>query len=143
MASHSIGLRECGRCRPDPSATTATAPLPLTTHTPSPSSSHPHSVYCDALGSDYYTTWKRREQGEPALVAAAVAAESGHTDAARGAVPCPETRRVIDYLWHSPHLRPHSVLRPPEDGDVPPERLPCAAYPSDHVALCAEFSVVG
>ena len=32
------------------------------------------------------------------------------------------------------------VLAPPKDSDVPPSRLPCAAYPSDHLCIAADIA---
>uniref|UniRef100_A0A0G4HHV1 Endonuclease/exonuclease/phosphatase domain-containing protein n=1 Tax=Chromera velia CCMP2878 TaxID=1169474 RepID=A0A0G4HHV1_9ALVE len=63
-----------------------------------------------------YTTWKIRPKGE--------------------------VKRVIDYIWYTgATLRPLSVLGVPTAETVPKCRFPHAGYPSDHLAVVAEFGV--
>jgi len=56
-----------------------------------------------------------------------------------------EKKRVIDYVWWRAEgkgaLVPQRAWRPPTEGDIGPDALPCASYPSDHVSLLLEFSV--
>ena len=53
-----------------------------------------------------------------------------------------EVKRVIDYIWYRPgssaNLRPVAVLEVPAD-EVFPHMLPAADYPSDHLAIGAQF----
>lgn len=70
------------------------------------------------LGTAYanprYTTWKKRPKGEVC--------------------------RVIDYiLFTEKLLKLVALLNLPEPEEMPPERLPTYAYPSDHLALMAVF----
>ena len=74
------------------------------------------SAYKEVLGEEpRWTTWKRRG-----------VKESKHT---------------IDYILITPKVGVGQVLRPPEDADMAPERLPGWRYPSDHVALQAELTI--
>jgi hypothetical protein len=51
-----------------------------------------------------------------------------------------EARRVIDHVYYSaPTLAPASRWRGPSAAEIGPGGLPCAGYPSDHVALLAAF----
>ncbi|KAL6043377.1 Nocturnin [Balamuthia mandrillaris] len=68
----------------------------------------------DNTGEEPYSTYKRREE---------------------------EVLRTIDYIWYS-----HQTLRPCRLLEIPlppalkfPQRLPAKDYPSDHLALAAEF----
>jgi endonuclease/exonuclease/phosphatase family metal-dependent hydrolase len=75
------------------------------------------SAYQLVLGAEpAWTTWKRRG-GE-------------------------ELKMTLDYVLVSPEVTCHRVLLPPDDADVDSERLPGWRYPSDHVMLAAELSVV-
>ncbi|KAI8472144.1 MAG: DNase I-like protein [Monoraphidium minutum] len=66
-------------------------------------------------GEPEFTTWKFRPQGE--------------------------SRRVIDHLFFSPAaLAPAARWRMPGAADVGPGGLPCAAYPSDHMAVMCELA---
>ena len=40
---------------------------------------------------------------------------------------------------HSPSLRATALLAPPDEADLEPARLPGLRYPSDHLAIMAEF----
>lgn len=75
------------------------------------------SVYAllnDARGVEpKYTTWKRRPKGE--------------------------IKRTIDYLFFTSQLHPVGHYKLPTEAEVPPERTPSLAYPSDHFALGADF----
>jgi len=52
-----------------------------------------------------------------------------------------DTPHWIDYIFHSPSLRPTSLLLPPHASDLDAARLPGFRYPSDHIALAAEFEI--
>jgi len=65
-------------------------------------------------GEDAWTTWKIRER---------------------------ETRRVIDYVFHSPELAPVRLLQAPDTAHVPAHRLPDWAFPSDHLDLAVELGL--
>jgi len=56
----------------------------------------------------------------------------------RGADDAPQ---CVDYIFHSPGLRPTSLLTPPNAKDLDAARLPGFRYPSDHIALAAEFEM--
>ena len=60
-----------------------------------------------------WTTWKIRASGEEC--------------------------RTIDYVFHSPALRPTAVLQPPPRDHVEAGRLPGRRYPSDHLSLLVRF----
>jgi nocturnin len=53
-----------------------------------------------------------------------------------------ESKRVIDHMWwtRGRGLRPVSRWRMLSEREIGACGLPCEAYASDHVALCAEFS---
>lgn len=73
------------------------------------------SAYAGLLhGEPDWTTWKVRKTGE--------------------------VRRTIDYVWHSPELRPVSCLSIPDDDRVEPDRFPSMQYPSDHLSLVVSFA---
>lgn len=80
------------------------------------------SAYVLATGNEMpYTTWKYR--GQP----------SG---------PPKEERHTIDYIWCSrTTCTVEAVLVAPDDDDVGPDRLPCLAYPSDHLSLVADITL--
>lgn len=63
-----------------------------------------------------YTTWKRRGTKED--------------------------RHVIDYIFHSPSLQPRALLGMPPAEAIDTNRLPGFKYPSDHMAIAAEFEFV-
>mmetsp|Transcript_52028 Transcript_52028/g.111349 ORF Transcript_52028/g.111349 Transcript_52028/m.111349 type:complete len:395 (-) Transcript_52028:19-1203(-) len=74
------------------------------------------SSYASILGEELgYTTWKRRGDKE--------------------------IKHTIDYIFASPSLEVCKVLAPPLESDIVPERLPGWQYPSDHIALIAEFKI--
>eukprot|EP00434_Breviolum_minutum_P006673 symbB.v1.2.005891.t1/scaffold329.1/size228424/1 len=75
---------------------------------------HLRSAYANELGEPEYTTWKLRPKGE--------------------------IKRCIDYIFHSSSLTSASILSPPDK--MPSERLPCFAYPSDHLALGGQTGFV-
>lgn len=62
-----------------------------------------------------YTTWKIRETGEQ--------------------------KHVLDYIFHSEHLRPTAVLDMPAEEEVGENRFPSLAFPSDHLSLVADFQL--
>lgn len=72
------------------------------------------SAYATGSEEPTYTTWKIRPKGE--------------------------IKRTIDYIFHSSSLRASSLLSLPSDAEMAPERLPCLAYPSDHMALGVQLS---
>ena len=55
-----------------------------------------------------------------------------------------EVKHLIDYILvdgRAPGaLAPVRWLAPPAAADVPPGRLPCAGYPSDHLAVAADVA---
>ncbi len=56
-----------------------------------------------------------------------------------------ESKRVIDHVWFTQGaggLRITRRWRMPTEREIGPDGLPCSAYPSDHLALCAEFDWV-
>lgn len=63
-----------------------------------------------------YTTWKKR----------------GDTEA----------KQVIDYIFVSPNFRPTQTLSPPHSSDLDPSRLPGLKYPSDHLAIAAQMTLL-
>lgn len=69
----------------------------------------------EQLESDEFTTWKIRETGEQ--------------------------KYVLDYIFHSPSLRPTSVLEMPTEEEVGRNRLPSLRFPSDHLTLVADFTL--
>ncbi|CAL1154173.1 unnamed protein product [Cladocopium goreaui] len=75
------------------------------------------SAYATGSEEPTYTTWKIRPKGE--------------------------IKRTIDYIFHSSSLRASSLLSLPSDAEMAemaPEKLPCLAYPSDHMALGVQLS---
>ena len=48
---------------------------------------------------------------------------------------------TIDYIFHSPNLPVSAILDIPKKIDFGPVGLPCEVYPSDHIALYAQFVV--
>ena len=50
-----------------------------------------------------------------------------------------EKRAVIDYVFHSPALRPVARWAQPTKEEIGPQALPSETYPSDHLAVCVEF----
>ena len=79
------------------------------------------SAYATALGGKEpaWSTWKVRKK-------------SGDTI---------ESKHTIDYILHSPELRVKKVLLAPDDEVIGEGRLPDWSYPSDHIALAAEFTL--
>ena len=76
------------------------------------------SAYCIALKEEpSFTSWKFR--------------------------PGKELRYTIDYIWYSSDgLALDSVLGLPSAEEIGPDALPMLLYPSDHLALCAKFSLL-
>lgn len=76
------------------------------------------SAYCIALKEEpSFTSWKFR--------------------------PGKELRYTIDYIWYSRDgLALSNVLGLPSAEDIGPDALPMLQYPSDHLALCAKFSLL-
>ena len=79
---------------------------------------HVESAYCAACkGEPPYTSWKFR--------------------------PGKETQYTIDYIWYSTgSLKLNGVLRLPSVEEIGPDALPMLQYPSDHLSLCARFSLL-
>jgi len=51
-----------------------------------------------------------------------------------------ESKYTIDYLWYHPDaLCLGRIWGLPSSAEIGEAALPCAKYPSDHIALCAEF----
>lgn len=50
-----------------------------------------------------------------------------------------ESKHFIDYIWHSSGLHCANLLSTPTDDEVEPCRLPGPKYPSDHLAIGAQF----
>ena len=70
-----------------------------------------------------YTTWKIR----------------GSQD---NTAPLVEVAHTIDYIWHTKQkLAVHSLLEFPSGEEIGENRLPSAQYPSDHLALVADFII--
>lgn len=68
----------------------------------------------DKSGVEPYTTYKKRET---------------------------EVRRCIDYIWYEEEkLKVNRLLEIPNYENLK-DRLPCAQYPSDHLAIMAEFQI--
>lgn len=67
---------------------------------------------------EHFTTWKFR-----------VSSHGGES----------EKRAVIDYIFHSPALRPVARWAHPTTQSIGPDGLPCALYPSDHLAIAVTF----
>ncbi|EDO34680.1 predicted protein [Nematostella vectensis] len=61
-----------------------------------------------------YTTWKIRPNGE--------------------------VKHTIDYVWHSEGLKVDGYLHVADTASMNVDRLPCMAYPSDHISLVFDFS---
>ena len=76
------------------------------------------SAYCIALKEEpSFTSWKFR--------------------------PDKELRYTIDYIWYSSGgLALSGVWELPSAGEIGPDALPMLQYPSDHLALCAKFSLL-
>lgn len=47
-------------------------------------------------------------------------------------------KHCIDYLWYSKEISVNGLLEIPLESDLP-DLLPCRAYPSDHLAILADF----
>jgi len=73
----------------------------------------------DSIAIPLWTTWKIRK----------------HDDELN------EIKRVIDYIFISPQLRTTALLLPPTDEAVGKNALPSSNYPSDHIAIAAEFTL--
>ena len=73
------------------------------------------SCYARSSVEPEFTTWKLRPKGE--------------------------VKRTIDYVFHSPSLRPEAILQLPDASEMPQERLPSHSYPSDHLALGVDFAL--
>jgi nocturnin len=52
-----------------------------------------------------------------------------------------EAKHTIDYILASPDVEVRRVLLAPDEATVEAGRLPCFKYPSDHIAIAAEFNV--
>ena len=52
-----------------------------------------------------------------------------------------EAKHTIDYILASPDVEVRRVLLAPDEATVEVGRLPCFKYPSDHIAIAAEFNV--
>ena len=63
-----------------------------------------------------FTTWKVRESGEQ--------------------------KSTLDYIFHSKGLEVEATLDMPTEEQVGVDRLPSEAFPSDHLSLVADFSLV-
>ncbi len=50
-----------------------------------------------------------------------------------------ETRKVIDYVFHSAELAPVALLDAPAHAELGPQRLPERRFPSDHLNLVVRF----
>lgn len=84
----------------------------------------PETLSCQELRSfeNSWTTWKIRAAGEK--------------------------KATIDYIWIRRRIPlanleviPKSILRMPNESEIPPERLPCSVFPSDHMSLFCEFEI--
>ena len=53
-----------------------------------------------------------------------------------------EIKCCIDYIVHNDALRTTRVLAPPDASELEPARLPGRRYPSDHISLLAELTIV-
>ena len=74
------------------------------------------SSYRTGSGEPEFTSWKIRAEGE--------------------------CKYTIDYIWYSHEvLRVKKVWAVPSSDAIGKAALPCMKYPSDHVALCAEFTI--
>ena len=91
---------------------------PVYQHISTHGGAHLASAYCVAFkGEPSYTSWKFR--------------------------PGKELRYTIDYIWYSNDgLKLNSVLGLPTADEIGPDALPMLQYPSDHLALCARFSLL-
>jgi nocturnin len=74
------------------------------------------SAYQYEAKEDDFTTWKIRETGEQ--------------------------KYVLDYIFHTEFLTPTSVLEMPSEEEIGEDRLPSLRFPSDHLSLVADFSLV-
>lgn len=72
----------------------------------------------DSVVMPLWTTWKIRKHGDELN----------------------EVKRIIDYIFVSPSLYATALLLPPSDEVVGKNALPNSNYPSDHIAIAAEFS---
>lgn len=55
-----------------------------------------------------------------------------------------EVKHTIDYIFASAGLAPTAVMEPPSDADARlAAALPCPHYPSDHIAIAADFQYTG
>lgn len=52
----------------------------------------------------------------------------------------PESKNVVDYIWYNPLLELTRVLKVDEQRVSKHKKLPSLEFPSDHLALMAEFS---
>ena len=53
-----------------------------------------------------------------------------------------ESKYTIDYIWYRPDaLSLKRIWGLPSSAAIGEAALPCAKYPSDHIALCAEFHI--
>ena len=91
---------------------------PVYQHMSSHSGTQLASAYCVAFkGEPSYTSWKFR--------------------------PGKELKYTIDYIWYSTGgLLLNSVLGLPSVEEIGPDALPMLQYPSDHLSLCARFSLL-
>ena len=56
-----------------------------------------------------------------------------------------ESKHIIDYIFFKQKQKRWGVVRtldPPEEKDVPVTRLPAINYPSDHIAICCDLSIL-
>lgn len=53
-----------------------------------------------------------------------------------------DTKSTVDYIWYNPLLKLSKVLKIDEQNVLKHKRLPSIIFPSDHIALMAEFSFV-
>ena len=85
---------------------------------------------------EFFTT------GKPELASAyAVAGQGGEPELTSWKLrPSGEAKYTIDYIWFTPcHLTLAGLWSLPSQADIGPGALPCPAYPSDHLSLCASF----
>ncbi|CAK0803134.1 unnamed protein product, partial [Prorocentrum cordatum] len=55
-----------------------------------------------------------------------------------------EIRRTVDFIFHSAaDLEVAALMELPRADEMPPERLPTFAYPSDHLAIAADLRYAG
>lgn len=53
-----------------------------------------------------------------------------------------ESKYWIDYIFHSPALRPLAVMKTPNETEIGIGGLPCAAWPSDHLSLATTYQLL-